>query len=392
MKFLSLLLFVLLLSSCAYHPMYSDYASESSEEEYVDVNSQEEPVPVINDVEESEDSLPEITTTVYEVDSDEDIVEYIRTYDEDSFLDEQEEIDADRVFEWTYQDIEFTLAYDLNEADYEFYSERNRNRAYIHFVNDNFDDEFISSIASDLEDLALDAGLPDWEVPYVVTSFVQSLPYTSDSLTTGFDEYPRFPYETIYDNGGDCEDTSILVAALLSELDYDVVLIGPPGHMAVGVAGDDSMYGGYYEFEGTNYFYLETTGENWDVGQIPYEYVGLEVDIFPLYIKPELQVEASTESVYDFYDNYVDVDVEVTNLGSIQADNVIIYVGLETEDTSQVWDQIESDEFDLEPEETITWSVENLRSPVGETYRVYIQAYGDNVISDEMTGDWVYWN
>ena len=64
-------------------------------------------------------------------------------------------------------------------------------------------------------------------------SFAQNLPYTADDVTTGFDEYPRFPYETLYDNGGDCEDTSILVSAMLRELRYGVALLHFPGHMAV---------------------------------------------------------------------------------------------------------------------------------------------------------------
>ena len=43
-----------------------------------------------------------------------------------------------------------------------------------------------------------------------VLSFVQSLPYTLDDVTTGFDEFRRYAVETLIEGGGDCEDTTIL--------------------------------------------------------------------------------------------------------------------------------------------------------------------------------------
>ena len=36
----------------------------------------------------------------------------------------------------------------------------------------------------------------------LVITFVQSLPYTSDSVTTAFDEYPQYPMETLVEYGG----------------------------------------------------------------------------------------------------------------------------------------------------------------------------------------------
>ena len=51
-----------------------------------------------------------------------------------------------------------------------------------------------------------------------VLSFVQSLPYTLDDVTTGYDEFRRYAVETLIEGGGDCEDTTILVAAILRGL------------------------------------------------------------------------------------------------------------------------------------------------------------------------------
>ena len=121
------------------------------------------------------------------------------------------------------------------------------------------------------------------EVSFVL-SFIQSLDYTSDKVTTGYDEYPRFPLETLADRGGDCEDTSILFATLIILLEYDAVLflipgtVDEPGHMAVGVAGSD-LSGTNVIHNGKEYYYAETTGSDWGIGDIPPEYLDAVVTV-----------------------------------------------------------------------------------------------------------------
>ena len=110
-----------------------------------------------------------------------------------------------------------------------------------------------------------------------VLSFVQSLEYTSDKVTTGYDEYPRFPLETLADMGGDCEDTSILYATLVILQGYDAVLLiipgtlENPGHMGVGVSGE-GLSGFNVSYNGKDYYYAETTGLDWKIGDLPPEY------------------------------------------------------------------------------------------------------------------------
>lgn len=113
-----------------------------------------------------------------------------------------------------------------------------------------------------------------------VLSFVQSLPYTLDDVTTGFDEFRRYAVETLIDGGGDCEDTTILVAAVLRGLGEKTALIFTPGHIALGVSGDYT--GVSLTYNGTKYYYCETTGTGWTVGTLPAS-VGKTVDeIIPL--------------------------------------------------------------------------------------------------------------
>lgn len=39
--------------------------------------------------------------------------------------------------------------------------------------------------------------------------------------------------------------------------------------MALGLQGDDSVSGTYYEARGNRYYYVETTAPGWEVGQVP---------------------------------------------------------------------------------------------------------------------------
>ncbi len=100
-----------------------------------------------------------------------------------------------------------------------------------------------------------------------VLSFVQSLPYTFDDVTTGYDEFRRYAVETLIEGGGDCEDTTILVAAILRGLGEKAALIFTPGHIAIGVSGD--FTGSSLTYNGIKYFYCETTGTGWTVGKLP---------------------------------------------------------------------------------------------------------------------------
>lgn len=113
-----------------------------------------------------------------------------------------------------------------------------------------------------------------------VLSFVQSLPYTLDDVTTGYDEFRRYAIETLIEGGGDCEDTTILVAAILRGLGEKTALIFTPGHIALGVSG--GFKGASVTYNGTEYYYCETTGTGWTVGTFPAS-AGKTVDrIIPL--------------------------------------------------------------------------------------------------------------
>ena len=234
-----------------------------------------------------------------------------------------------RDFVWQYAGRSFNLAFDLHPDTYELFRQRERTRDYDLFASDFHSKPFIQEITRKLADYGTASGLSDAEIPYFIVSFVQNLPYTSDDLTTGFDEYPRFPYETLYDNGGDCEDTSILASAMLHELRYDVALLLFPGHMAVGFECRAETGQPRYRHHGRRYCYLETTGDDWDVGVVPPSVQGAVAIIKPIIERPVLLVEFIARYRQITVDTTaVGVTVLVTNLGSHTARGATVYVAL----------------------------------------------------------------
>lgn len=183
-------------------------------------------------------------------------------------------------FEWEYMGYIWTYEMEISKSDYNRYQQMER-YPYSEITKYITEDKsgVVERVAQTLREAADKEHYSEGERIYFVIAFVQGLPYYPDNVTSLLhNEWPKFPIETLADGGGDCEDTSILVAALLDEWNYEVVLLELPGHMAVGV-WCESCSGSYVTYDGRNYFYLETTGEGWEIGMMPPEYKGAEVKI-----------------------------------------------------------------------------------------------------------------
>ncbi|RLF59205.1 MAG: hypothetical protein DRN37_04100 [Thermoplasmata archaeon] len=180
-----------------------------------------------------------------------------------------------KTYSWTFGFKSFSLSVNIPRESYAYYSHLKVDRSpessseIALFVTP--DDEVVMEVADTLHSLAQEHGYDYDKTADFVLRFVQSLEYTYDNYTTPANEYWRFSVETLVDETGDCEDTSILYASLMEALGYDAVLVLLPGHAAVGIAGTDHA-GYYYTYNGVNYYYCETTGSGWNMGEIPDEY------------------------------------------------------------------------------------------------------------------------
>lgn len=159
------------------------------------------------------------------------------------------------------------------------------------------DDYLIDVIVSDLSEVAIAGELDSRGRTEMVLRFVQSLTYTRDFDMSPYGEYPRYPVETLFDQGGDCEDTSILLAAILIEMDCDVALLffDEFDHMGLSIYFPEEagikMYGnswihddngdGYGDEGERRYWYLDTSGGH-SIGWCPDEYAQTPAYVFPM--------------------------------------------------------------------------------------------------------------
>ncbi len=188
-------------------------------------------------------------------------------------------------YAWTYDHDDWFWDLPISLELYVTYWERSRPTTWASWADmarDAEDDAYLIELALMINETAQDAGFTERETVNFVIAFVQSLPYAADNVSIPGNDYPKYPIETLFERGGDCEDTSILAAALLDQMGYDVALLilYNANHCAVGIAIDSS--GSYYEYEGTQYYYIETTGEGWSIGEIPPELEDTRANVYPI--------------------------------------------------------------------------------------------------------------
>ena len=246
-----------------------------------------------------------------------------------------------RNYSWSYNGYNQSLSITIPKEYYEYYRNKSHSgKNYDSYALSESDRQFLGKMIDSFKEQGSRNNFTDDQVALNVIAFVQAMPYTSDSVTTGSDEYPRYPIETLVDGGGDCEDSSILAAALLSEMGYGVVLLSPPGHMALGIKGSENITGSYYEYNGSRYFYVETTSSGYKVGDLPYEFQGSKVRIYTMNSTPSVYVNMRATPVgYDQNYIYYKIHCDINNYGPTSAKNTTVNIFAEASpyDMTRVW-------------------------------------------------------
>jgi hypothetical protein len=295
-------------------------------------------------------------------------------------------------FSWYYQDTEWTWHTHIPQSLYDYYQglPRPATEDYSIYVTHPLDDDYLNRVISEIERASQEAGFSYLQKVELAAACVQSLPYTTDSVTTPYDEYPRYPIETLVDEGGDCEDTSILLASLLRGMGHGVIIIVfPPqagaegGHCGVGIAGGVGVAGSYIEHQGKRYFYLESTNTGWAVGEMPEEYQEARAHI--------LELEATAILTHDWTGQYGDevleLKVTIENLGTATADDAYVLAGFAAEG-NKLWNTQESDLFDLAMGEKAVVNL-TLRLPLDQHTRLVIQIVLEDYAVDESFSQWI---
>lgn len=289
-----------------------------------------------------------------------------------------------REYVWNYGGKRWSYKLQVPQEVYDYYTglKRPPTNNYSVYVTDPVDDPFISAIAAKFVEVAGQERYSPQQTVEFVVAFVQSLKYVTDDISKGFDQYARYPLETLVDQKGDCEDTSILLASIMKEMNYGVVLTllpGNPGHMAVGVKGEN-LPGVYYEYQGHRYYYVETTGPGWSIGQIPKEYRDRKVQILPLVPAPVITHEWTAKTT----GNSIELKVTVRNDGTAVARDTKVYAALDA-GNGKVYDQRWSDAADLDPRSWATYTL-HLKAPPGVTTQLIVKIISDGHQVDESKG------
>lgn len=246
-----------------------------------------------------------------------------------------------RHFAWAFQGETWTYDMAIPDTVYQDFRARDRPlrmlqgedgmirmHAYDLYVSEPSDDAFVDALAAGFVDTAAARGWDDATRAGFVLAFVQSLPYTSDNVTSPFDEYPRFPVETLVDEGGDCEDTTVLLGALLAAMGHEVVLLSPPGHMALGVVLE-GVHAPFYEHQGKKYHYVETTGSGWRIGEVPEPYADVSVQVFGTAPTPLLEAHMEVGPAEDGRQRFT---LRARNVGTAPAHDVVLSASLQDGD------------------------------------------------------------
>ena len=187
-------------------------------------------------------------------------------------------------YSWLYLGTDWTITETISNTTYLNYRDQPKTYDYPTYVTKT--DPIVIEIAQELKN---DAGNRGYNTAQFILSFVQNIPYGTDENTTGFANYPRYPVETLVDGVGDCKDHSTLYASLMESqaVNADMALLvlmpgnGGVGHMAAGLCA--SGYSGtYFQDDGKDYYYCETTSPGWIIGQLPPEVAGYIVTVLPL--------------------------------------------------------------------------------------------------------------
>lgn len=292
-----------------------------------------------------------------------------------------------RDYEWEYDGSIWTWSVDIYNDAYQYYHDRPRPARqsswadYAIYATDPYSQPLLHQLACLFKDTVKAEGMQPSEAVSMALAFVQSLPYALDSVSAGFDDYPRFPLETLYDNGGDCEDTSILFAGIVRAMGYGVIMLGfdkdneHAAHVMAGVKSFD-LPGQYYNYDGARFYMAETTGSGFRIGDVPQGYEGDHAYFIPL--TPRAKLDGLTWTNGGYRDGTFHYTATIHNGGSEAARNLHVVMGYQAGETT-MWSKVEwADGTTLGVDETITIEFSLQPPPRNQWTRTLLLAWADN--------------
>ena len=188
--------------------------------------------------------------------------------------------DTDRLIQtqWysDYDMVEYTYTARFEHQLYKQFKDNN-DRSFTpitwnEYINEPYNRYAVKEFAETMRVVQDKRNLNDFQIATDILRFVQNIPYKSDIESKGNVEWPKYPIETIYENEGDCEDKTILLAGILREYGFDVIFILFNNHIAVGINADLPS-GVYIEHNNKRYFVMESSSPGWNIGECSNIYI-----------------------------------------------------------------------------------------------------------------------
>ncbi len=193
-----------------------------------------------------------------------------------------------REFSWEYDGGSYTLRLDIDYSDVQYAknyytphertSERPEHERDKTFVTLSYSDPNMAGYTEKMVNSLIDSyeqnhsEIEAYDFLNYILVFTQNIEYRSDFDSTGYEEYWKFPLETVFDRCGDCEDTMLLFVAIahqcrdILEFDYRLSLQLMPDHACAGVIVDTTTE---YQKNPDGFIFGETTATGYDLGEIP---------------------------------------------------------------------------------------------------------------------------
>ncbi len=206
--------------------------------------------------------------------------------------------DITRTYEWNYNGQDFKYSLTVKRSDYNRMMDSDIDRtgsvSTDRYIDENgrtvfavsdyvVTDGYIKKVSADLATLYKErfgAEPTNSEYTKFAMMFVRLVTEYDYDEAEGGGEYWRYPLETLFEKLGDCEDTSILLAALLNARGIRAGVILAPSHAMCAVCSDqlapdtysnerysEIHFDGYPS--GVHYYAIETTVDQfWNIGDI----------------------------------------------------------------------------------------------------------------------------
>ena len=191
-------------------------------------------------------------------------------------------IDGDiaKTYSWKYDGSDYTFTINYAYSEYEKYAGSsgasmekreayNDGRGNVDFdvvtdfivVNDVVDD-IQNALKKAYESSGKTATGQDY-AEFILAFVQECYGYMYDEVQYLQDEYFAFPMETIHNGNGDCEDTSILLAAIYESAGFDTGVFLIPGHAIAAVALNPYVAGDYDKTQNVSVFSIVQDGKTY---------------------------------------------------------------------------------------------------------------------------------